>query len=257
MRSRNGWSRIRKVVAGLRRSSARRSTPGPCWWPGAAPWSGAGSWSPSSAGTRCAAARRRSLLVLVRLLGQRVARAEDQRHAGAFRSMFPMGKLRAWCRVKHVDAGVAAAPLVHGCDRGGIALVVGDPQLEIVILEQLDVGDRRRVMMHPGSLGALWRGRILCPARVQHTGVESRVQWHAGVEYRVGPLGHSGGVRNRGVQQAAGVKLLLDLRRNQVIEPLGVLSQKVDFGRVRAKLAGPFDAGLVADQEPALAVLQP
>src|SRR5438067_1171232 len=101
-----------------------------------------------------------------------MVRAEDQRSAGLFRSMLLLGKLRARRRVEHMDDGVAAALLVHGCDRSGVALVVGDPELAVVILEQLDVGDRRRVMVHPGGLGALRRGRTLGPARWQHAGVE-------------------------------------------------------------------------------------
>jgi hypothetical protein len=87
--------------------------------------------------------------------------------------------------------------------------------------------------------------------------VEARVKRNPGVEYRIGPLRDPVGVGDRGVKQAVGVEFLLDLRREQVIQPLGVLAQQVNLGRACTKLSRPFDPGEVADHEPALAVFQP
>src|SRR5262249_61547744 len=105
------------------------------------------------------------LLRLVRLDGQRVIRAQDQRGTSPFCCMFLLGQPRARGGVEHVDIGVAAAALVHRRDRGGVPLLVGDPQLEVVVLEQLNVDDGRGVMVHPGGLAVRCRGRRLCPGR--------------------------------------------------------------------------------------------
>ena len=51
------------------------------------------------------------------------------------------------------------------------------------------------------------------------------LQRHSGVEDRVRPLRYPGGVLDRRVQQAGGIEFLLGVGCEQVIEPLGVLSQ--------------------------------
>src|SRR6266852_3970214 len=80
-------------------------------------------------------------LVRVGLLGERVIRAKDQRGVRAFSRLLLRCQLRTWRGVEHVDRRVSAATGAHGCHRGGIALLVSHPELEVVILEELDVHD--------------------------------------------------------------------------------------------------------------------
>ena len=211
-----------------------------------------------SRATRPAGTRAR-LLVLERLQRQRVIGGEDQRAAGAFLLLLLHRQLRSRCRVLDVDGSDAAPARGDRGDGGRVALAVGHPELEIVALEQLDVDDRRGVMVDAGRLpvpgrgrrlrlvagvGGIrrvrWRGRILRVgfAHRHDADVEARVQRNPGVEYRIGPLRDPVGVGDRSVKQALGVEFLLDLRREQVIQPLGVLSQQVHLGRVGAVVSG-------------------
>jgi dihydropteroate synthase type 2 len=101
------------------------------------------------------------LLILECLLRQRVIAGEDQRAAGAFLLLLLQRQLRSRCRVLDVDARHAAPARGDRSDGGRVALAVGDPELEIVALEQLDVDDGRGVMMDAGRLLVPGRGRRL------------------------------------------------------------------------------------------------
>ena len=182
-------------------------------------------------------------------------RAEDQRHVGPFGGLLLLGQLGAGRGVEHVHRCVSAASLFHRRHRCRVALRVGDPELEIVIFEELDVNDRRGVVVYPG--GVLACGRVRRAAVGQYPGMEAGLQRHPGVKDRVCPLGNPGGVLDDRVQQAAGIELLLYFRREKVVQPLGVLPQQVHLCRVRAELRRPFNPGKIADQEPALGVFQP
>jgi SAM-dependent methyltransferase len=178
------------------------------------------------------------LLVPERLLRQRVIGGEDQRAAGAFLLLLLLRQLRSRCCVLDMDARDAAPARADRSDGGGVALTVGYPELEIVVLEQLDVDDGRGVMVDTGRLRVPGRGSSLrlvagvgsalclrCRGRTlrlrfthrHDADVEALVQGDPGVEYRIGPLRDPVGVRNRGVKQAVGVEFLLELRRDKVV----------------------------------------
>jgi hypothetical protein len=90
------------------------------------------------------------LLVLERLLSQRVVGGEDQRAAGAFLLQLLLRQLRSRCGVQDMDARDAAPARADRSDGGRVALAVGHLELEVVVLEQLDVDDGRGVVMDAG-----------------------------------------------------------------------------------------------------------
>ena len=87
--------------------------------------------------------------------------------------MRPM-KRRARTRVHDVHAAARRASRRHGDDGGDVAVLVVDPQLEVVRADAVDVRHRRRVDVHP------------CTGR-QRAGVDRRRQRHARVADRVRP----------------------------------------------------------------------
>ena len=118
------------------------------------------------------------LLVHVGLLGERVLWAEDERGVHAFGRLLLRGQLRTRRGVEHVNRRVSAAARGHRCHGGRIALRVGDPELEVVVLEELDVHDRRGIVMHPCLLcpGPTLQPR---PAAGSRPEIGSRPGWKA------------------------------------------------------------------------------
>lgn len=147
------------------------------------------------------------LLVLERLLRQRVIARKDQRLADAFLLLFLLRQLRSRCCVLDMDARDAAPARADRSDGGRVVLAVGYPELEIVVLEQLDVDDGRWVVVDAGRLRVPGRGSCLRlvadverTLRVRRRGrilrlrfthrhdadMEAWVQRDPGVEYRIG-----------------------------------------------------------------------
>src|SRR3984957_3757081 len=129
---------------------------------------------------------------------------EDKRAAGAFLLLLLLRQLRSRCGVLDMDARDAAPASADRSDGGRVALAVGYPQLEIVVLEQLDVDDGRGVVVDAGRLRVPGRGsslrlvagvgrilRVRCRGRILRLGfthrhdadVEALLQRDPGVEY--------------------------------------------------------------------------
>src|SRR5215472_5361648 len=164
----------------------------------------------------------RASLLRERLLGERMAGIENQRLALSLRLADLAGKIRPWGRIQHVYPPVPGARRADGSDGGGIDLLVGDPQPEVVPLEEGDLDDRARVVMD-------------APARRQDPGVSGSRQRDAGVADRVGPPGDASGVGNRRVEQLLDAEFLGGLRERGV-QALGVLPEHVDLRGIRAEL---------------------
>src|SRR6266496_5999568 len=52
-------------------------------------------------------------------------------------------------RVQDLDPSVASSPPGYRCHGDLVAFLVGDPQREVVVLEQRDLGHRGRIVMDP------------------------------------------------------------------------------------------------------------
>jgi hypothetical protein len=70
------------------------------------------------------------------------------------------------------------------------------------------------------------------------------------------PLSYPGRVGDRGTEQALDAQFLSRLREGGV-QTLRVLPEQVDLGRIGAELRRPFHPDQIADQEPALGILEP
>src|SRR5207344_3393402 len=100
-------------------------------------------------------------------------------------------KCGVWCRVCESYLAHPGTALGDRNDRRRLILFVDDPQVEVVVLDQLDVGDRRGVVVTPAS------GR-------QDRNMSYRWQRHAGVEDRIDPCCHAGRVSYRSTQDRIG-----------------------------------------------------
>src|ERR1039458_5244219 len=109
----------------------------------------------------------RGLLVRKGLLRERVIRTEDQRGVDVFCRLLLLRQLRTRRGVEDMDRCVSAAAGGHRGHRGRVALGVRDPQLEVVIFEELNVDNRCGIVMHPG--GFLTRTRTLARTRARCT----------------------------------------------------------------------------------------
>src|SRR5260370_16530535 len=156
------------------------------------------------------------------LLCQWVAGVQDQRLALRLGVVDLAGEIRARGRVEHVDPPVTGTWRADRGDGHRVALLVGDPELEAVVLEERDLGNGARIVVHPAT------GR-------QRARMRRARQRDAGVADRVGPLGDAGRVGDRGVEQLLYAKLLCGTGKGRV-DTLAVLPDHVHLGWVRTEL---------------------
>jgi len=155
-------------------------------------------------------------------------------------------------RVDDGGATVAGTPRTDR-DYRDRCLLVGDPELEIVVLEELLIDDGYRVVVDAASD---FLTMLALPRLREHTRVQRLWQRQARVADRISPTRHVFRGGDRRVEQLAYPQLLHSFREGGVDAP-SVETKLVNLLGVSAELRRPLHAHEVADDEPSVCVFEP
>ena len=145
--------------------------------------------------------------------------------------------------MQDLDPSITGPPGGQGDNGDLVPLAVVHPEVEVVVLEERDLRDRRRVVVDP-------------PGGRQDTAMGVGGERHARVADRIGPRGDARGIHDRGIEELADTQIGNGVRERRV-QSTGVEPELIDLGRIGAELRAPLDPRHVANDEPPVVILQP